>query len=219
MGLMDGVMTEEDRKFIEAVSSPPRRRAAKRRKVAAGSGRDDELQGQGVEEPRGALQGAEEEGQDERSDRAEYGRVQDSELGNGEVPHLSPRRDREAPLPTSDEQPRPKGSQESAREREAAGAAAVSQLLSTRNREIAPQRNAGEAGKAASAHESEAVHSQRRSAAKSAAVKQYGRKGVAKSKRNSRAQEAEKRQEPQQPGTPALEDRHAAVETPAPVPA
>ncbi|KAI7187019.1 hypothetical protein KC363_g6240 [Hortaea werneckii] len=214
MGLMDGVMTEEDRKFIEAVSSPPRRRAAKRRKVAAGSGRDDELQGQGVEEPRGALQGAEREGQGERSDRAGHGCVQDSESGNGEVPHES--KDCEAPLPTSDEQPRPKGTQESARDREAAGAAAVSQLLSTRNREADPKRKTGEAGKAANAHVSEAVHNQPRSAAKSAAVKPYGRKGVARSKRNSRAQEAEKRQEPHQPETPAAEDRHAAIETPAP---
>ncbi|KAI6850536.1 hypothetical protein KC332_g2655 [Hortaea werneckii] len=217
MGLMDGVMTEEDRKFIEAVSSPPRRRAAKRREVAAGSGGDDELQGQVGKEARGAPQGAEREGQDEGSHRAGQGRVQDSESGNGEVPHQS--KDCEAPLPTSDEQPRPKGTQESAREREAAGAAAASQLLSARNREVAPQRKAGEAGKAAGAHESEAAHSQPRSVAKSATVKQYGKKGVARSKRNSRAQEAEKRQEPQQPGTPALEDRHAAVETPAPVPA
>ncbi|KAI6893339.1 hypothetical protein KC334_g12850, partial [Hortaea werneckii] len=217
MGLMDGVMTEEDMKFIEAVSSPPRRRAAKRRKVAAGSSRDVEPQGQVEEEPREATQNAEVEGQVERPLSERRDRVQQTEPRHGKVPQQSAGQDNDPPLSTPDEQPLPKGTQESDNEREAAGAAAVSQLLATRNAKAAPARKAGEAEKAADAHVPEAVNELPRNAAKSAAVKQYGRKGVARSKRNSRAaQEAEKPQKPEQPGTPAAEDRHAATETPAP---
>ncbi|RMY52918.1 hypothetical protein D0863_14111 [Hortaea werneckii] len=216
MGLMDGVMTEEDRKFIEAVSSPPRRRAAKRRKLAAESGRDVDPQGQAEDELCVAPQSAEREGQAERYDREELYRVQQSELRHDEGPQQSPSKDYEPPLSTSEGQPLPRGTQESAREREAAGAAAVSQLLSTRNGKAATKNQIGDAGKAAGAHVSEAVNEQPKSAAKSAAVKQYGRKGVARSKRNSRAHEAEKIQGREQPATPAAEDRHPATETPAP---
>ncbi|KAI7713573.1 hypothetical protein KC353_g7442 [Hortaea werneckii] len=216
MGLMDGVMTEEDRKFIEAVSSPPRRRAAKRRKVAAGSSKDVEPQGQVEKEPREATQNAEVEGQVERPLSERRDRVQEDELRHGEVPQQSASQDNDPPLSTPNEQPLPKGTQESADEREAAGAAAVSQLLSTRNGKAALARKRDEAGKAAVAHVPEAVNELPRSAAKSAPVKQYGRKGVARSKRNSRAQEAEKFQKPEQPGTPAAEDRRTATETPAP---
>ncbi|KAI7365967.1 hypothetical protein KC354_g4520, partial [Hortaea werneckii] len=216
MGLMDGVMTEEDRKFIEAVSSPPRRRAVKRRKMAAGSSKDVEPQGQVEKEPREATQNAEVEGQVERPLSERRDRVQETELRHGEVPQQSASQNNDPPLSTPNEQPLPKGTQESADEREAAGAAAVSQLLSTRNGKAALARKAGEAGKAADAHVPEAVNELPRSAAKSAPVKQYGRKGVARSKRNSRAQEVKKIQEPEQPGTPAAEDRHTATETPAP---
>ncbi|KAI7404465.1 hypothetical protein KC328_g1958 [Hortaea werneckii] len=216
MGLMDGVMTEEDRKFIEAMSSPPRRRAAKRRKVAAGSRKDVEPQGQVEEEPREATQNAEAEGQVERPLSERRDRVQETEPRLGEVPQQSASQGNDPPLSTPNEQPLPKGTQESANEREAAGAAAVSQLLSTRNGKAVPARKTGQAGKAADAHVPEAVNGLPRSAAKSAPVKQYGRKGVARSKRNSRAQEAEKLQKPEQPGTPAAEDRRTATETPAP---
>ncbi|KAI7254368.1 hypothetical protein KC335_g14484, partial [Hortaea werneckii] len=216
MGLMDGVMTEEDRKFIEAVSSPPRRRAAKRRKVAAESGRDIDPQGQAEDEPRVAPQSAEREGQAERNDREGLGRVQHSELRHDEGPQQSPNKDHVPPLSTPEGQPLPRGTQESAREREAAGAAAVSQLLSTRNGKSATKNQTGDAGKAAGAHVSEAAYERPKSAAKSAAVKQYGKKGVARSKRNSRTHEAEIIQEREQPATPAAEDRHAATETPAP---
>ncbi|KAI6903159.1 hypothetical protein KC318_g5435, partial [Hortaea werneckii] len=216
MGLMDGVMTEEDRKFIEAVSSPPRRRAAKRRKVAAGSNKDVEPQGQVEEEPREAPKDAEKEGQVERPLSERRDRVQETELRHGEVPQQSASQGNDPPLSIPDEQPLPKGTQESANEREAAGAAAVSQLLSTRNGKAATDMKTGEAGKAADAHVPEAVNEMPRSAANRAPVKQYGRKGVARSKRNSRAQEVKKIQEPEQPGTPAAEDRHTATETPAP---
>ncbi|KAI7259338.1 hypothetical protein KC345_g10327, partial [Hortaea werneckii] len=216
MGLMEGVMTEEDWKFIEAVSSPPRRRAVKRRKVAANSAADVEPQRQAEDEPRAAPQGAEREGQAERNDREGLDRVQESELRQDKVPQQSPSKDHEPPLSTLEEQPLPRGTQESAREREAAGAAAVSQLLSTRNGKAATKNQTGEAGKAAGARVSEAMNERAKSAGKSAAVKQYGKKGVARSKRHSRAQEAEKAQEPEQPGTPAAEDRHAATETPGP---
>ncbi|KAI7216595.1 hypothetical protein KC333_g4746 [Hortaea werneckii] len=216
MGLMDGVMTEEDRKFIEAVSSPPRRRAAKRRKVAAGSSKDVEPQGQVEEEPREATQNAEVEGQVERPLSERRDRVQETEPRHGVVPQQSASQENDLPLTAPDEQPLPKGTQESANEREAAGAAAVSQLLSTRNGKAVPARKTGEDGKAADAHVPEAVNELPRSAAKSAPVKQYGRKGVARSKRNSRAQEVKKPQKPAQPGTPAAEDRRTATETPAP---
>ncbi|KAI7610448.1 hypothetical protein KC346_g8737, partial [Hortaea werneckii] len=216
MGLMEGVMTEEDRKFIEAVSSPPRRRAAKRRKVAAESGRDVEPQGQGEEELHKAPQGAEREGQAERDDREGLDRVQQSELRHDEGPQQSPSKDHEPPLSTPERHALPRGTQESAREREAAGAAAVSQLLSTRNGKAATKDQTGEDGKAAGAHVSEAANGRPKSAAKSAAVKQYGKKGVARSKRNSRAQEAEKIQGRVQPATPAAEHHPAATETLAP---
>ncbi|KAI7162718.1 hypothetical protein KC349_g1853 [Hortaea werneckii] len=216
MGLMDGVMTEEDRKFIEAVSSPPRRRAAKRRKVVAGSSRDVELQGQVEEEPREAPQDAEMESQVERPLSERRDRVQGTQPRHGEVPQQSASQGNDPPLSAPDEQPLPKGMQKSANEREAAGAAAVSQLLSTRNGKVATKKKTGEAAQAANEHMSEAVNELPRSAAKSAAVKQYGRKGVARRKRNSRAQEAKKPQKPEQPGTPAAEDRHAATEKPAP---
>ena len=216
MGLMEGVMTEEDRKFIEAVSSPPRRRAAKRRKVAADSGRNFEPQGQAEDEPRTAPQGAERVSQEGRNDREGLDRVQQSELRHDEGPQQSPSKDHEPPVSTPEGQPLPRGTQESAREREAAGAAAVSQLLSTRNGKAATKNQTGDAVKAAAAPVPEAVHSQPKSAAKSAAVKQYGRKGVARSKRNSRAREAEKIQEREQPATPAAEDRLVATETSAP---
>ncbi|KAI7225609.1 hypothetical protein KC330_g9083 [Hortaea werneckii] len=225
MGLMDGVMTEEDRKFIEAVSSPPRRRAAKRRKVAAGSSRDVELQGQVEEEPREAPQDAEMESQVERPLSERRDRVQGTQPRHGEVPQQSASQGNDPPLSTPDEQPLPKGMQKSANEREAAGAAAVSQLLSTRNGKVATKKKTVEAAQAANGHMSEAVNELPRSAAKSAAVKQYGRKGVARRKRNSRAQEAEKPQKPEQPGTPAddpplaaSESAHAAHEPQEPLP-
>ncbi|GAB1739569.1 hypothetical protein NU219Hw_g4519t1 [Hortaea werneckii] len=216
MGLMEGVMTEEDRKFIEAVNSPPRRRAAKRRKVTAGSNKDVETQGQVEEEPRETPQDAEVEGQVERPLSERRDRVQETEPRHSEVPQQSPGKDHEPSLSTLDDQPMSKGTQESAREREADGAAAVSQLLSTRKGKAVPARKTGEVGKAADAHVPEAANEMPRSAAKSAAVKQYGRRGVARSKRNSRAQEAERTQEPEQPGSPASKDLHAVTETPAP---
>lgn len=203
MGLMDGVMTEEDRKFIEAVSSPPRRRAAKRRKVAAGSSKDVKPQGQVEEEPREAPQDVEMEGQAERPLSERRDRVQETEPRHGEVPQQSASQGNDSPVSTPDDQPLPKGTQESAKEREAAGAAAVSQLLSTRKGKVATKKKTGEAGEATNADMSEAMNELPRSAAKSAPVKQYGRKGVARSKRNSRTQEAEKLQKLEQPETPA----------------
>ncbi|EMC94224.1 hypothetical protein BAUCODRAFT_26399 [Baudoinia panamericana UAMH 10762] len=130
--IMSDVLTAEDQAFIEAMSSPAREPTAKRQRLPHNAAKDV-LRGQ--EAPvHVAIQAARSEAQQEIEQQARPSQ-RAVDLTVPEPPRVlqsSPSKANEMPASTPEIASVPKGTQDSAKKREEAGAAAVSQLLAAR---------------------------------------------------------------------------------------
>ncbi|KAK5112281.1 hypothetical protein LTR85_011553 [Meristemomyces frigidus] len=138
--IMDDVMTAEDRDFIEAVSSPVSEKARKRRKVthtASGSLSSrsvspNKLRQQAqASEPRTGIEHMEQHRVHEPQQTAVHKAAEVPKPSH--VLRSSPSKANELPMSTPENAELPKGTQESVKRREEAGAKAVSQLLTARS--------------------------------------------------------------------------------------
>lgn len=195
-GLMQEVMTEGDKEFIEAVSSPVSEPVRKRRRVREKTtGVFAELQeGEDVEteEPETSISKAAKLLRQKAHAPAELV-VSDSTLESGHVLRSSPSKANELLVSTPEKAPPRKGTQDSVKKREAAGAAAVSQLLSTRNGKRVRLTNLAATGrKAAVAAPASSGGEQTKNPGGGVATREKrGRKDVAKAEKARRAKSIE----------------------------
>jgi len=142
--IMSDVVTADDRQFLEALSSPPSEPVRKRQRTIRAASRKWTL-GTSPEKQR-----------EELADKHAAGEVQSTATHTGKqdeaaqlpeaVPTLqqsSPCKANKLPVTTNENDDTPKGTQDSVKKREAAGASAVSQLLSARSTRSSKFRDAG----------------------------------------------------------------------------
>lgn len=141
--IMSDIMTAEDREFIDAVSSPVSEKASKRRKITRTTERRVQSRGVSPEkvlsrqpvlsEPSEDVEELEEQVADPQHPTVTVDEADDAPGRPSNVLQSSPSKGNELPLSTPQDAEPPKGTQDSVKRREEAGAKAVSQLLSTRS--------------------------------------------------------------------------------------